>query len=169
MTDWPYGTPFKFGEHDPNWLSTLLQAHSERRLPWELNMRSEIIRCDTCTKEHDAQYYLPKDWITTTQRGKYMEEGDDQHFCSKTCLIKWASIGASAANELPQEALGHVEDCLDSLRTGIMVGLHPKEAVIGPAGIMSQMMIVESVKEDFKKLEEAIKSLRKEQPNGQKD
>lgn len=61
-------------------------------------MRSEIIRCDTCNKEHDAQYCLPAEWIMTTQRGKYMEEGDDMHFCSKTCLIKWASIGIAACD-----------------------------------------------------------------------
>ena len=51
-------------------------------------MRSEIIRCDTCTKEHDAQYYLPAEWQTITGRGKY-NEGDDQHFCSLKCLKDW--------------------------------------------------------------------------------
>jgi hypothetical protein len=44
-----------------------------------------------------------------------------------------------------------------------MVGLHPQEAANGPAGLESQMKVVESIKEDFKKLSEAIKALRKEQ------
>lgn len=51
-------------------------------------MRAEIIRCDTCTKEHDAQYCLPAEWVTITGRGKY-NEGDDQHFCSLKCLQEW--------------------------------------------------------------------------------
>jgi hypothetical protein len=60
-------------------------------------MRAEIVRCDTCTKDWDAQYCLPDDWVTITGRGKYIE-GDDQHFCSKICLIKWASIGIASVD-----------------------------------------------------------------------
>jgi hypothetical protein len=54
-------------------------------------MRVEIIRCDTCKKEHNTEYVLPPDWITTTQtpRGQYGNE-EVKHFCSTGCLIKWA-------------------------------------------------------------------------------
>jgi hypothetical protein len=48
MPDWPYGKPFKFGEHDPNWVSTLLQAYEEHRVPWEESMRIETSICRTC-------------------------------------------------------------------------------------------------------------------------
>jgi hypothetical protein len=61
-----------------------------------------------------------------------------------------------------KRALDHVEECLDMLHTGIMVGLHPQEAALGQWGVESQMHVVESVKEDFKRLSEAIKALRKE-------
>jgi len=67
------------------------------------------------------------------------------------------------------EALDHIDECLDSLHTGIMVGLHPQEAALGKHYLESQMEVVKSVKADFKKLSEAIEALRKEQPNGQKD
>ena len=53
-------------------------------------MRIEVVRCDTCKKEHDAQYKLPTDWITTRQNAKYDLE-EEKHFCSKECLIAWAS------------------------------------------------------------------------------
>lgn len=66
-------------------------------------------------------------------------------------------------NEGKNEALDHVEECLDNLRTGIMIGLHPQEAALGQWGLESQIKVVENVKADFKKLQEAIKALRKEQ------
>ncbi len=53
-------------------------------------MRSEIIRCDVCKKEHDAQYVLPTDWITTIQNARH-ELKEEKHFCSKVCLVKWAT------------------------------------------------------------------------------
>lgn len=62
-----------------------------------------------------------------------------------------------------QEALDHVEECLDILSTGIMVGLRPREATLGQRYLESQIAVVESVKADFKKLQEAIQALRKGQ------
>ncbi len=53
-------------------------------------MRVEFIQCDVCEKQHDAQYVLPPEWIRTIQRTRYDLEEEHQ-FCSKTCLIKWAS------------------------------------------------------------------------------
>lgn len=61
-----------------------------------------------------------------------------------------------------KQALDHVEECLDMLHTSIMIGLHPKEAYAGPVGIESQVKVVEQVKDDYKKLRDAIKALRKE-------
>lgn len=129
-------------------------------------MRYEAIRCDTCNKEHDPQYYLPKEWIVTKQRDQHGCD-EEKHFCSKTCLIKWASEGQipTSGNGVAQEALDHVEECMDILHTSIMIGLHPQESATGPAGIMSQMMVVENVKEDYKKLRDAINALRKEGEN----
>ena len=60
-------------------------------------MRAEIIRCDTCTKEHNAEYYLPREWVVTKQRVEFEGE-EEKHFCSKTCLIKWASIGIATCD-----------------------------------------------------------------------
>lgn len=54
-------------------------------------MRREIIQCEICEQEHDAQYELPKEWITTKQTG-YPGNDIEQHFCSKTCLAKWTGI-----------------------------------------------------------------------------
>lgn len=54
--------------------------------------RREIIQCEMCAKEHDAQYELPKEWITTKQTG-YPGNDIEQHFCSKACLGKWAGVG----------------------------------------------------------------------------
>jgi hypothetical protein len=59
-------------------------------------VRREIIQCEICKKEHDAQYVLPKEWITTKQTD-YPGNDIEQHFCSKTCLAKWTGI------ELKQE------------------------------------------------------------------
>jgi hypothetical protein len=56
--------------------------------------------------------------------------------------------------------LDRVEECLDNLRTNIIIGLHPLEATLGPTGLKSQMDVVKNVKEDFKKLEEAIAAMR---------
>lgn len=112
-------------------------------------------------KSRNAEYVLPEPWVEIVKRDGFGND-ESMHFCSKNCLVEWATKGEVALEGHSQEALGHVDECLDSLHTGIMVGLHPQEAANGPAGIMSQMMVVENVKEDFKKLEEAIKALRKE-------
>lgn len=85
----------------------------------------------------------------------------------KDCVIKWPSEGSND-NAVSQDALAHVEECLDSLHTGIMLGLQPQEAALGQWGLESQKKVVESVKEDFKKLRDAIKALRKEE-HGQED
>ena len=53
-------------------------------------MRVEFIQCDVCEKKHDAEYVLPPEWITTVQHNRYQLE-EEHHFCSKVCLIKWAS------------------------------------------------------------------------------
>jgi hypothetical protein len=107
-------------------------------------MRCEIIRCDTCNKEHNAQDILPREWVATKQREGYCDE-EEHHFCSKTCLIKWSGR----------------DECLYILSTSISF-LMPQEALTGAAGIMSQMQTVENVKEDFKKLKGAIAVLRKD-------
>lgn len=53
-------------------------------------MRSEVIRCDACKKEHDAQYKLPFEWITTIQHTANETEVE-HHFCGKPCLVAWAT------------------------------------------------------------------------------
>jgi hypothetical protein len=53
-------------------------------------MRVEVIQCDVCEKKHDAQYELPHEWVRTVQRTHYGLD-EEHHFCSKTCLITWAS------------------------------------------------------------------------------
>lgn len=70
-------------------------------------MRSEIIKCDTCTKEHDAQYVLPNEWVEIRKRDGFGND-ESMHFCSKTCLIKWASIGIATCD---------VEIMVDAIRT----------------------------------------------------
>lgn len=76
-------------------------------------MRQELIRCDACKKEHDAQYMLPAEWITTEQTDRYNGDDMTHHFCSKTCLIKWASIGIATCDvEIMVDAIrinGHSE------------------------------------------------------------
>lgn len=52
-------------------------------------MRLEIIRCEICKKEHDAQYVLPHEWITTEQNNSYGAD-EEKHFCGMACLIAWA-------------------------------------------------------------------------------
>lgn len=57
------------------------------------SMRIEVIRCDTCNKEHDALYVLPPhEWLRVVQtaQSQYGNE-EEKHFCSKACLISWAS------------------------------------------------------------------------------
>jgi len=53
-------------------------------------MRQEIIKCDTCGTIHDAQYVLPSEWITTRQITRYQLE-EERHFCSRACLVTWAT------------------------------------------------------------------------------
>ncbi len=53
-------------------------------------MRVEFIQCDVCEKKHDAEYVLPPEWVTTVQHNHYQLE-EEHHFCSKVCLVKWAS------------------------------------------------------------------------------
>lgn len=60
-------------------------------------MRAEIIRCDTCTKEHDARYVLPNEWAEIRKSDGFGSD-ESMHFCSKTCLIKWAIIGIAACD-----------------------------------------------------------------------
>ena len=54
-------------------------------------MRVEFIQCDVCEKKHDAQYELPPQWIRTVQHTSYYGAEEEHHFCSKVCLVKWAS------------------------------------------------------------------------------
>ena len=60
-----------------------------------------------------------------------------------------------------QARLDHVDECMDILFTSINL-IVPKEALSGPAGLLSQMQIKEAVKEDYRKLSEAIRALRGE-------
>lgn len=80
-------------------------------------MRLEIIRCDTCGKEHDARRTLPPEWLTVSRTGdlrptgKYtqvpatlngniattfyrpefvMADNATLHFCCQFCLVQWA-------------------------------------------------------------------------------
>jgi hypothetical protein len=56
-------------------------------------MRIELIRCEICRKEHDIQYVLPPEWITTKQTA-YPNDDQECHFCSKVCLMAWVNEGA---------------------------------------------------------------------------
>lgn len=52
-------------------------------------MRIEVIKCDECKKEHDAQYMLSREWVMLKQSdgfGSY----EERHVCSTECLIAWA-------------------------------------------------------------------------------
>jgi hypothetical protein len=54
-------------------------------------MRSNSIKCDVCKKEHDAEYMLPSEWVTTTQNTIHGTQ-EEHHFCGKTpCLVAWAT------------------------------------------------------------------------------
>lgn len=59
-------------------------------------VRLEIIRCDVCKKEHDAEYMLPPDWITTKQNTSHGTE-EEKHFCGSTCLGEWAKASLPAS------------------------------------------------------------------------
>ncbi len=61
-----------------------------------------------------------------------------------------------------KELLDHVDECMEMLHISINL-IIPKEVLIGPAGLMSQMQIMETVKEDYRKLSDAILALRKEE------
>jgi len=60
-----------------------------------------------------------------------------------------------------KELLDHVDECMEMLHISINL-IIPKEVLIGPAGLISQMQIMETVKEDYRKLSDAILALRKE-------
>ena len=52
-------------------------------------MRLEIIRCDECKKEHDAQYELPAEWLRVKRGSSYFGTEEELHFCSLDCLFNW--------------------------------------------------------------------------------
>lgn len=58
-------------------------------------MRIEVIRCDICKREHDAQYILSPEWLTVIQSTKHGTQ-QEQHFCSHSCLITWARSSLTA-------------------------------------------------------------------------
>lgn len=119
-------------------------------------MRAEIIRCDTCAKEHDATYKLPIDWIETKQRDGFDNE-EEHHYCSIVCLATWA---------IPDSVFNHVDNCVRVLDSSLGL-LDPKKALGGPAPTFEQMQILETVKDDYTKLKDAIGSLRKRGRDGQ--
>jgi hypothetical protein len=55
-------------------------------------MKSEIIKCDTCNKEQST-FVLPIEWMEVTHPNYEKNDGREKHFCSKECLIEWASEG----------------------------------------------------------------------------
>lgn len=75
-------------------------------------MRIEVIKCDTCGKDHDPQYALPPEWIETTQRDIYGHREEEKHFCSKSCLIIWAkgqTLSELGQNEQRQGLKNHAD------------------------------------------------------------
>ena len=62
---------------------------------------------------------------------------------------------------MSEELLDHVDDCMDMLYTSINL-IAPNEVLIGQVGLRSQMRIREMVKEDYRKLSEAIHALREQ-------
>lgn len=58
-----------------------------------------------------------------------------------------------------KETIDHIDECLEDLRLGINF-LHPIEASFGEWGVASQNDIVNKVKENFKKLQEAIHAMK---------
>ncbi len=58
--------------------------------------------------------------------------------------------------------LNHVDECMQML--GISLNLIDPRGIFGsPAELMSQMQIMETVKDDYRKLSDAILALRKEE------
>ena len=60
-------------------------------------MRREVILCDRCKKEHDAQYELPAEWLRVKRGSSYFGTEEELHFCSLSCLEMWVvgeQIGA---------------------------------------------------------------------------
>ena len=53
-------------------------------------MRIEVIKCDECKKEWDAQYVLPREWVTLKQGSDMYGGSEERHLCSTECLITWA-------------------------------------------------------------------------------
>jgi hypothetical protein len=117
-------------------------------------MRAEIIRCDTCAKEHDAIYKLPVAWIETRQRDTFDNE-EEHHCCSKACLISWASNGQNT-----KKYSDHLEECLTNIGISLEL-LDPKSVTMGTAAIFAQMQILETVKDDYAKLKDAILTTRR--------
>ncbi len=64
-------------------------------------------------------------------------------------------------NSRDKELLAHVDDCMKMLGISLNL-LDPKGAFGGPAELFSQMQIMENVKEDYRKLSDAILALRKD-------
>ena len=54
-------------------------------------MRKEVITCDQCRKEHDAQYCLPNEWIRTVRLEHPYQLEVERHFCSLACLFDWTA------------------------------------------------------------------------------
>ena len=52
-------------------------------------MRVEVIRCDVCKKEHNAEYVLPREWVTL-KVGDGFGLDKEFHLCSVACLMEWA-------------------------------------------------------------------------------
>lgn len=62
--------------------------------------KREIIQCEICTAMHDTRYVLPDSWITL----KEGSNGDEQHFCSDTCLNIWLQHRLSGTSvAVPQD------------------------------------------------------------------
>lgn len=132
-------------------------------------MRSEIIRCDTCTKEHNAEYVLPEPWVEIAKRDGFGND-ESMHFCSKNCLVEWATKGevslVVSLENWPKSEIDHIYECVGSLSISLDL-LNPREALDGWGGTMAQMAILENVREDYKKLCTAINAvLRKEIHHG---
>jgi hypothetical protein len=154
-------------------------------------MRKNSVQCDACCKAHSVEdeydvEHLPQGWYTVIpgQGGGFKET---MHFCSAACLKDWVEkqlpatsltyrvdVPANTTVEIAhdvyldpdicvvsQEAIEHTEDCLRSL--GISINLLDLKGICnGPAVLMEQMMIAETVRDDYKKLSETILALRKD-------
>ena len=60
------------------------------------------------------------------------------------------------------ERLDQVDECMKMLGISLNL-LDPKGSLGGPASLMEQMMLMETVKEDYRKLSDAILALRKKE------